>query len=218
MARSPVMKRAVRRLADVLGLYSRKQGWWPVGFRLYFDVNEKWGRINILFVADGFTTQDSSAHYHAIMEYLRSKLTDESELMRAVGLVTRSFAEVAEGGLYRIGDNYQFVRPRDLIRMAVRQAAQLGLDFVHNAGLRQDEWSYFYRAPEREDRVEVVLALKQSSVIPTATDASFQEFLDKRLFDEPDLRAALDSRIVDYEEAESLKGAGYREYFRLTRI
>jgi len=119
MGLSPNMKRAVRRVADVLGAFARGSGWWPLDFRLYYRANEEWGRINFVFASDGFAKNDYIKNHRHIMAYLKDRLQDEPDLVDALNLSLRSMKELTEGGIYSVDRSYSFIRPRDLISRAV---------------------------------------------------------------------------------------------------
>lgn len=91
---------AVRRVAEILGAYARREGWWPLDFRLYYRADEKWVKIHFIFVSDGFDGRDENESYRSIMDYVRIRSQDDSDLFGALGLVLQSFKQRNEGGIY----------------------------------------------------------------------------------------------------------------------
>src|SRR4051812_5989919 len=112
MALSPTMKRAVRRVADLLGEFATQQGSGVEDWRLFFRVDPDWDRIRVIIVSNGFEGHDPYGSYAAVEQFLRDKLRDDPALFHAIGLVIRTFQQVDEGGIYAIGPDYFEVKPK----------------------------------------------------------------------------------------------------------
>lgn len=221
MGLSPNMKMAVRRVADVLGAYARLQGWWPQDFRLYYRADEKWGKIHFIFVSDGFEGRDETESYRSIMDYVSVRIHDDPDLVDALGLVLRSFNKMREGGIYSIGQSYSFIRPRDLVKRAIREVGDLAVKYAKDQGWLDSDYLLFYRVDATSgDRIKIRLAAPTSAGSSGAGSLPFDVYVKSRLFDEPDILSTFDLEVtasVDPGEVSLLEKAGYREYFTIYR-
>lgn len=109
MALEATMKHAIRRIASALERYASAQGWRPGDYRVYIRPNEEWGQIHLIVVARAFPQNDLDAQWLSAVEFLDKELKDDPALRDSLHLVLRTFAQVAEGGLYAIGPGYEDV-------------------------------------------------------------------------------------------------------------
>ena len=224
MALSPNMKRAVRRLANILGAYARKQGWWPLDFRLYYQTNEEWGKIRFVFVSDGFEGRNYDESYRSVMDYVGERLQDDPELIGALGLTLQSFKQLSEGGLYSIDQSYSAVKPKDLVRRAILHVAMLIVKFAKDHGWNEGDCRLLYRIdPESPDRVRIFLALGENELSIHENRRRIEDYVRSRLFDEPDLLSTFTIEIgvvedLDKSDIKSMVDFGLRSYFAISRL
>jgi hypothetical protein len=217
------MKMAVRRLADVLGAYARREGWWPLAFRLYYRADGKWGKIHFIFVSDGFEGRNETESYRSIMDYVRMRIHDDQDLVGALGLVLRSFKQMSEGGIYSIGRSYAFVRPRDLVKRAIREVASLIVKFATDHGWEDLDYIFLYRIDsDSSDLAHLILFVPKLDNPPDSNRFPIKEYVSSRLFDEPDLVSSFALEVRETEafgqdEINSLKESGFRDYFSFSR-
>ncbi len=215
------MKRAVRRIADIFGVYARKQGWWPLDFRLYFRADEAWGRIHATFVSDGFEGRDNLECYQEILNFLRQRTMDSPDLAKAVGLVVCTFKQVEEGGIYAIGANSTFVRPRDLVKLTIRETVGLVAGYAKTQGWNEQDYRILFKAIPDQSRVEcAVLVKKTDDRRVDERMISFHRYANSRLSEEPEILNTLDLEIEadDNSEFLRLQGAGYEDYWAFHKI
>src|SRR5205823_4591383 len=101
------MKRALRRVIQLLRRYATAHGWQPGEYRIFLRANEEWGYIKIILVAKTFPGKDEFEQWESIIDFLEKELKDDRPLFEALGLNLRTFDQVAEGGLNAIGDSYE---------------------------------------------------------------------------------------------------------------
>ena len=106
MGRGTIVRRAVRRIADALRAYADARGWSPEEFQVFARVNDRWGKIHIIFVSQRFENHPNFASYTSVRDFLRRELQDDPELDQAIGLVVRTPSQVEQGGIYAIGSGY----------------------------------------------------------------------------------------------------------------
>jgi len=223
MAVSSNMKRACRRVADILGAYARTQGWWPLDFRLYFRVDENWGSIQVLFISDGFERRDYFESHQAIASFLKSRTADNPELAAAVGFVVRTFKQVEEGGIYSVGSDYTFVRPRDLVKLTIRETAGLVAGYVKTQGWADQDYRIFYKVAPDQDRVHFALLVENIEDRDASERMrSFQGYANSRLVEEPEILNTLELEIkvaggAGGGEIVRLEGAGFKDYYAFRR-
>lgn len=111
MAEDPGLTAAQYLIAPALDRFARSKGWDRRDYAIYYRSNFDWGRIHILFVAEGFNDLDDHAATNEVWAFLMRELRDEPEVLKATGLVVRSMKKVAEGGLYAIAPTYTKYRP-----------------------------------------------------------------------------------------------------------
>jgi len=221
MALGPVMKRAVRRVADILGAFAHKQGWSPVEYRVYYQVNKTWGRLHFIFVSDGFDGRDDLEIYQSVMDYLEKRLSDEPELFEAVELVVESFRRIAEGGLYSIGDQYSYIRPRNLEKVTLRVVPELVGLFAKNRGLAEEDHGLLYKWDLDEDRLSLVFSMRKPINPGSDLRGALAEYLRTKLFDDPEVLQSFDVEVSEDERTgpasrEALLSSGYRDYYSLS--
>ena len=218
MAVSQSMKRAVRRIADALGVYARRRGWWPLDFRLYFRVNEAWGRISVDFFAYEFEGKGTFENYQSVMDYLQTRLADDPELLNALGLVVSSFKNLEGRGLHAIESQSRLVKPRDLLKVAMREVAGLIDKYARDSGWDQKGYSLFRRANHEQDEVHIVLVAPA-----TGDEAAVRELVRSRLADDPEVLKSfkLTYRVRNDSEPDwrrQLLDAGYKDFWALSRV
>ena len=103
----PIVRRAARRIGEAIDGYARTRGWSPGDYRWFYRAQPEWGHIHVILVARGFKGRGYSESYRSVMEFLKGDLADEPGLVESLGLVVRDFDQVAEGGLYAIGPDYE---------------------------------------------------------------------------------------------------------------
>ncbi|MBI1914217.1 MAG: hypothetical protein HYS12_05700 [Planctomycetes bacterium] len=101
------MKRAIRRVVQLLQRYATVHGWQPGEYRIFIRANEEWGYIVIILVAKAFPGKDEFEQWESVIDFLEKELKDDRPLFEALSLNLRTFDQVAEGGLYAIGDSYE---------------------------------------------------------------------------------------------------------------
>ena len=218
------MKRAVRRVADVLGVYARLQGWWPLDFRLYFRVNGAWGKIHVNFVSDGFEGRDKFDCYQSILAFLKTRTADDPDLADAVGLVVSTFKQVEQGGLYAIGDEYTFVRPRDLVKLTARATTGVIAGFVKSQGWDALDYKPFRKTDSDQGLVQVVILARRLDDRDDADlSGAVQGYARSRLAEEPEILNTLDIKIetvedIDEEATRRLNQAGYKDAWELHEV
>ena len=221
MALSPIMKRAIRRVADVLGAYAREHGWWPLDFRLYYRANEKWGKIDILFVSDGFDGLDEHEAYVSVMDHLGRWLSDEPELANAVGLVLQTFKETEEGGLYSIPRSYNPVRPRDLVVRALNEVSSLVVKYARDQAWADQDFNFFYRIdPTNQARLQIVVTAPEGVDSAGHGGYTLEGYIRSRLFDEPNILRTCELKVrtpLAQAEAGDLQKLGYKEFLPMPR-
>jgi len=104
---TPPMKRAIRRVIQLLRRYATAQGWQPGEYLIFISANEGWGYINIILVAKAIPGKDYFRRWESVINFLEKELKHDRPLFEALGLVLRTFDQVAEGGLYAIPDSYE---------------------------------------------------------------------------------------------------------------
>jgi hypothetical protein len=107
MAIDTTLRRAVRRIAEALTKYARRQGWKYDEYQIYYHVNSIWNKLHVIFVARGFEGRGDFQNYVSVREHLEKELADEPGLLDMLGLIVRSPKEVEEGGIYAIGPEYR---------------------------------------------------------------------------------------------------------------
>jgi hypothetical protein len=217
MAISQSMKRAVRRIADALGVYARRRGWWPLDFRLYFRVNEAWGKIHITFYAYEFEGQETFESYQSVMNYLRTRLDDDPELLSALGLVVRSFKNLDGRGLHAIESHSRLVRPRDLLKVAMREVAGLLDKYARDSGWEKNDYSILSRVEPEQDKLRIILVSPNPE-----DDRGVSDLLQSRLADDPEILKSFEfshkvPEDLGPEGLHSLIKAGYKDFWMLAR-
>ena len=113
MANSKPMKSGILRIEKLLLDYAHSRKWKKNGARVYFRVNEDWGRIVIVFVGPFSDDEDKRDHeWEKIYEFLEKNLADDSILFHSINLVLRTPEEVSQGGVYSIDSD--FVEAHDI--------------------------------------------------------------------------------------------------------
>lgn len=107
MASQTVINHMMRRLAQAFQAYAANEGWQPEDYRVFVYFNEDWGAIHLILVAKEFPREQWQDRWLHVVEFLDKELKDDPPLRDALHLVVRTFDEVAEGGLYSIGENFQ---------------------------------------------------------------------------------------------------------------
>jgi hypothetical protein len=225
MAFSPTMRRAVRRVADILGDYARKQGWGSDEFRLLFSVNEDWGKIHVVFLARGFEGRDPHKRYAEVDQYLRKNLREEPELFQSIGLVIRTFKQLEEGGPYAIGPGYEEVKPkgqRGLLKRTVRlisgTLAKYGAE--HNWS-GDDYWIYYSIDPEFERVRFYFVAREFDTADIEQSRKDVEAYLEKALADEPEVLESYALRVGGKEKIDQepihRPGPEFKEYWTVAR-
>ena len=103
------MKRAIRRVVQLLQRYATAHGWHPGEYQIFIRSNEEWGRIEVILVAREFPGKDEFEQWESVIDFLEKELKDDRPLFEALHLNLRTFDQVAEGGLYAIGSGYEEV-------------------------------------------------------------------------------------------------------------
>jgi hypothetical protein len=98
MAYKAPMKRAMRRVVQLLQRYATPPGSRPGEYRIFLRANEKWGYINVIFVAKAFPGKDEFEQWESVSDFLEKELKDDRPHFHAIGLNLRTFDQVAEGG------------------------------------------------------------------------------------------------------------------------
>jgi hypothetical protein len=104
---SPMIRRAIRLIAEAIDKYAKNQGWSIDDYRWYYRVSPEWGHIHIILVANAFKGRDYSEAYRSVRDFLYQELRDEPALFQSIGIVLRDFDQVNQGGIYEIGPDYE---------------------------------------------------------------------------------------------------------------
>jgi len=99
-------KAAVRRIAKALMEFAKEQGWRKDQYELLFHVQEDWGRITVMLVAEDFGGRSDREMWDLVYNYLERSLKQEGDIGFSVGLAVREKSQVERGGLYSIPDTY----------------------------------------------------------------------------------------------------------------
>lgn len=107
MAIETTMKYAVRRIAQAFQKYTSTLNWSPSDYQLFVRFNEEWGQIHLILVAKAFPQKKPEDQWLSVKEFLRKEFKDDPALRDALHLVLLTFDQVAEGGLYSIGPDFE---------------------------------------------------------------------------------------------------------------
>ena len=107
MVERSVVNRALREVAEAIESFAKQQGWSRDDYHWYYRVNWEWDHLHIILVARSFEGKDYAQNYYGVRDYLKEKLKDATELARSFGLVVMDPKQVASGGIYRIGPEYE---------------------------------------------------------------------------------------------------------------
>jgi hypothetical protein len=99
-------KVAVRRIAKALMEFAKEQGWRKDQYELLFHVQEDWGRITLMLVAEDFGGRSDREMWDLVHNYLERSLKQEGDIGFSLGLAVREKSQVERGGLYSIPDIY----------------------------------------------------------------------------------------------------------------
>src|SRR5947209_3805148 len=102
MAWQTTMRPFIRRVARAFHNYARTQGWAPGDYRVFINIDEEWGQVNVILVAKAFPIADDFEQWYAVLKFVQKDLKDEPHFRKALHLVLRTFAQVEEGGTYSI--------------------------------------------------------------------------------------------------------------------
>lgn len=116
MAGQDSVRQAVRRLDAAVRSFAARHGWGPGDYRAYVQVNETWGYIHLLLAAKAFPGKTPEEQWLAVLDHLDAELKDDRLLFDALHLTLRTFDQIAEGGLYAVGE--QFVPIGELVAPA----------------------------------------------------------------------------------------------------
>lgn len=86
----PTLRRAARRIAEVLHQYAAARGWkytrwqdWSAGdYSIEMTLNENWLRFDVQFIAQAFAGMDPYDAFNSVQDWLESRLKNEPELTR----------------------------------------------------------------------------------------------------------------------------------------
>lgn len=90
----PTLRRAARRIAEVLHEYAATRGWkytrwqdWSEGdYSIEMTLNEQWLRFDVQFIATGFAGMDPYQAFNSVQDWLESQLINDPELARMVDI------------------------------------------------------------------------------------------------------------------------------------
>src|SRR5262249_28719246 len=99
-------KAAVRGIAKALMEFAKEQGWRHDQYELLCAVQEDWGRITVMLVAEDFGGRSDREMWDLVYNYLERSLKQEGDIGFSVGLAVREKSQVERGGLYSIPDTY----------------------------------------------------------------------------------------------------------------
>jgi hypothetical protein len=87
--------------------FRKAKNWSDQDYWVYYDLNEDWDRVNIVFVAKAFNDTDRFDSYREVWEFLQKQMADDPESLGRINLVVRSEDQVQQGGIYSIGREYK---------------------------------------------------------------------------------------------------------------
>jgi len=218
MALGREMKRAIRRVSDLLAAYALNQGAELRDVRIDYRANESWGKLDFVLVSDVFAERDEYEAYKSAMTYLRHRLADDPDLISHVGLVIETFDQLAEGGLYAIGEDYKRVEPRDLTHRALIEVVTLVEVLVKERQWDEDIVRVLHKPPVCDSR-EVVLWVAAWKIPSEQVAETLVELVKSKLAVEPDRLTSIELKAVNGEPSgpkslDETLASGYREYPR----
>jgi hypothetical protein len=99
-------KAVIRRTAEALAEFAKEQGWKKDQYQLLFHLQEEWGRITVMLVAEDFGGRSDREMWDLVYDYLQRSLKQEGDIGFSLGLAVREKSQVEKGGLYSIPDTY----------------------------------------------------------------------------------------------------------------
>lgn len=115
MVLDPVLKETITRITKALMAFAAKQGWGPGDYRILFNPYSQWAKIRVMFIVKDFAGGGEQEMWNRIDDLIRETLSPMPEPRLRIGLLVRSQAQVAEGGIYRIHED--FIDQQDLLLM-----------------------------------------------------------------------------------------------------
>lgn len=107
MAEESDMSREVGLVAGALTQFAKSKSWKDSDYWIYYWTNPEWAKIHFVFVAEEFNDQDPYESTREVWSFLEKELASHSDVLKSLGLVTRSRKKLDEGGLYAIGPSYK---------------------------------------------------------------------------------------------------------------
>ncbi len=112
MALTAEVRQTIRWVTRAFGRFAADQGWKPGEYQVFIHINEDWGKVHVLLAAKDFPGQTELEKWQYVMHYLERHFGEEEPwLLKALGLILRTFDQIEEGGIYSISP--QFVDVRD---------------------------------------------------------------------------------------------------------
>lgn len=99
-------KAVVRRIAEALVAFAKEQAWKKDQYELLFHLQEEWGRITVMLVAEDFGGRSDREMWDLVYHYLERSLKEDGDIGFSLGLAVRERSQVEHGGIYSIPDTY----------------------------------------------------------------------------------------------------------------
>jgi hypothetical protein len=107
MAEESDMSREVGLIAGALTHFARSKSWKDSDYWIYYWTNPDWEKVHFVLVAEAFNDQDPYESTRDVWSFLEKDLAQHPDVLKSLGLVTRSRKKIDEGGLYAIGPSYK---------------------------------------------------------------------------------------------------------------
>jgi hypothetical protein len=106
-------KTALARIARALDEFAKKQGWKKDQYQVLFHLQEEWGRITVMLVAEDFGGRTEREMWDQVFDFLENSLRKDGEIGFSLGLSVREKSQVERGGRSTIPETY--VEAADLL-------------------------------------------------------------------------------------------------------
>jgi hypothetical protein len=99
-------KSAVRRIAKAFVEFAKELGWRKDQYELLFHLQEEWGRITVMLIAEDFGGRSAREMWDLVYDHVQRSLKQEGDIGFSLGLAVREKSQVERGGIYAIPDTY----------------------------------------------------------------------------------------------------------------
>jgi predicted trehalose synthase len=113
MALDRLMREAVDRIERAFREYAQDRHWSPDDYRVFVRLNQDWAQVHVVLVAKSYGGSDLDAEWERVMSFLDTRLSDLLDHLTSLNLTLRTFSQLEDGGIYRLGPD--FVEVHDLL-------------------------------------------------------------------------------------------------------